>query len=611
MEPFNAAGLFDLARGKPVTASSEFTSYQHSKLHNQIERKASCMVDGNGETRWSANKDLIRNKKDRAFLQEIEIDLQNICKVSQVAVQFYDKAWASRAQLHLAKTRDDWTQLVEVKENTKKTVFFQLNQVKNARYVKLVLIERGNVDNGYSIHRLEVHGVENSQGDCAPRQGKIRVSDLGLATVSWVQPVVGNLSHSLGSLLQPFRRSSEGGFSPDESAQHRPRRGSTIQLQGTSSTAHVLHLPHLTQDTVDTRPKFKKTSFAGDLIRSGLGRQSVCEEATQVVQEAPGRMASQPIEEEGSDSHRTSALARFRAAVKQVQHLKQFGMFYTGEIREDAICNLQKAEEDLGQVGGHALVFVKLKGGRLAKLAEPRELETYEQMHKNWPSEFMPQFFGQAELSGKPCIILEDLTFGMNKPCVLDIKMGNTTYETNASLLKQMKLGLVDSVSITAKQGLRVVGMSVFLPTSDSMRKVSKRDALLKYDDIKMALIDFFDNGSEQSFAQVWHVVLTIAIKVGQLLQHFKLQRKFRFTGSSLLLLYDGAPDTGTDNRGKVDIRMIDFAHVNKIEAGDESGDDGYIMGLESLQLALNLIMEQLQTMPIATPDQVTVSDSS
>ena len=60
----------------------------------------------------------------------------------------------------------------------------------------------------------------------------------------------------------------------------------------------------------------------------------------------------------------------------------------------------------------------------------------------------------------------------------------------------------------------------------------------------------------------------------------FAAQSEFRFYGSSLLFLYDAAPAPGAAPR--VDVRMIDFAHVWPIQdGGGDARDVGYLLGLD------------------------------
>jgi hypothetical protein len=64
---------------------------------------------------------------------------------------------------------------------------------------------------------------------------------------------------------------------------------------------------------------------------------------------------------------------------------------------------------------------------------------------------------------------------------------------------------------------------------------------------------------------------------------------RYRFFGSSLLLIYDGS-----GHKPEVELRMIDFANTCDVttlagEAGDSNSPDaGYLKGLQSLMDILN-----------------------
>lgn len=78
---------------------------------------------------------------------------------------------------------------------------------------------------------------------------------------------------------------------------------------------------------------------------------------------------------------------------------------------------------------------------------------------------------GQAELkltSVLDYIILEDLTQGMKKPSICDLKMGRQTYESDANLKKKFEQKTVDTISTSSKLGFRICGMRIFQGTSQS-----------------------------------------------------------------------------------------------------------------------------------------------
>jgi len=83
----------------------------------------------------------------------------------------------------------------------------------------------------------------------------------------------------------------------------------------------------------------------------------------------------------------------------------------------------------------------------------------------------------------------------------------------------------------------------------------------------------FFNNG--ESIRK--DVIKAFLPKLKQVEQWFKSQKHLRFYSSSLLFIYEGSSTEPV----KVDVRMIDFAHVHEIHDGGK--DDGYITGLTNL----------------------------
>ena len=73
----------------------------------------------------------------------------------------------------------------------------------------------------------------------------------------------------------------------------------------------------------------------------------------------------------------------------------------------------------------------------------------------------------------------------------------------------------------------------------------------------------------------------------------------YRFTGSSLLIIYDGASSIGAFNSaGCVDTKMVDFAKSTLPGFLDDTPllgpDEGYLFGLNSLILIINEILSTL-----------------
>ena len=70
------------------------------------------------------------------------------------------------------------------------------------------------------------------------------------------------------------------------------------------------------------------------------------------------------------------------------------------------------------------------------------EADFYEKVNQlNHPiQKIIPKYYGVEELEDKSkFLVLQDLTYGMSKPCVLDLKMGRQSYDEHASPEKVAK----------------------------------------------------------------------------------------------------------------------------------------------------------------------------
>jgi hypothetical protein len=103
---------------------------------------------------------------------------------------------------------------------------------------------------------------------------------------------------------------------------------------------------------------------------------------------------------------------------------------------------------------------------------------------------------------------------------------------------------------------------------------------MLSIDEFRLSLIQYFDNGHEKRLDVIPEIIKrleSLYIIINSLL-------KYRFYSGSLLIVYDGSPQSNL-----IDVRMIDFANIIRNNTNDDSSnthtgpDKGYLSGLEHL----------------------------
>ena len=126
------------------------------------------------------------------------------------------------------------------------------------------------------------------------------------------------------------------------------------------------------------------------------------------------------------------------------------------------------------QVAGHT--GVSNEGGSIlvpepGKLAKPvghgyfaGEDHFYRQL-KSYPAlaDFCPAYFGTRTFGQRQFVVLEDLTHGMERPLVVDIKVGTCTVAPDAAWTKRITHLAKDRATTTRSLGLRLVGAQTAL----------------------------------------------------------------------------------------------------------------------------------------------------
>jgi 1D-myo-inositol-tetrakisphosphate 5-kinase/inositol-polyphosphate multikinase len=262
--------------------------------------------------------------------------------------------------------------------------------------------------------------------------------------------------------------------------------------------------------------------------------------------------------------------------------------------------------EQLPQVGGHGSVDksqamqVNRDGLVLKPIQEgprgEREVEFFKTVTNSsdpteavW-QEFIPHFYGVSRKvledgTKAEYLMMENLTKGFKKPCIMDVKIGAKTYGPDASDKKKAQQ---DASYAGTKQpfGFSVPGLSVHVgeKKEEVIMKGKEYGRSLNADNIHELLEMYLDINNEPEVAKELAKIFVEDLK--KVLQLFEYQTTFHFFASSLLFVYDSEAarnfkETKDGNlRKSCSLKMIDFAHVWKAEGRT---DQDYVRGVQSL----------------------------
>ncbi|XP_037610368.1 inositol polyphosphate multikinase [Sebastes umbrosus] len=158
----------------------------------------------------------------------------------------------------------------------------------------------------------------------------------------------------------------------------------------------------------------------------------------------------------------------------------------------------------------------------------------------------LPKYYGTWSSPDSPndlYLKLEDVTRRFVKPCIMDVKLGQRSYDPFASQEKREQQ--IRKYPLMEEIGFLVLGMRVYKMCSDTFDSYDQHygRGLVK-DTIKDGLAKFFHNGVSLRK----DAVSASICRVQRILRWFESQHQLTFYASSLLFVYEGLPSSSSSS---------------------------------------------------------------
>lgn len=180
----------------------------------------------------------------------------------------------------------------------------------------------------------------------------------------------------------------------------------------------------------------------------------------------------------------------------------------------------------------------------------PREMQFYNMVFAENCSDpclldlqnHLPRYYGTWSSPDSPnelYLKLEDVTSHFNRPCIMDVKLGQRSYDPLASQEKREQQ--IRKYPLMEEIGFLILGMRVYDVRSNTFDSYNQHYGRgLARDTVKDGLAKFFHNG----VCLRKDAIRASIGRLQQILHWFHSQQQLAFYASSLLFVYEGLPSS-------------------------------------------------------------------
>ncbi|XP_012731708.2 inositol polyphosphate multikinase isoform X1 [Fundulus heteroclitus] len=226
----------------------------------------------------------------------------------------------------------------------------------------------------------------------------------------------------------------------------------------------------------------------------------------------------------------------------------------------------------------------------------PREMQFYSMVFAEDCSDpclldlqnHLPKYYGTWSSPDSPnelYLKLEDVTSHFNRPCIMDVKLGQRSYDPFASQEKREQQ--IRKYPLMEEIGFLILGMRVYNVHSNTFDSYNQHYGRgLTQDTVKDGLAKFFHNG----VCLRRDAIRASICRLQQILHWFHSQHQLAFYASSLLFVYEGLPSSFTSSSfsyflsdPSVSVAMMKTANLLLVGDGVQS-QEGKVMQEEAGQ---------------------------